>query len=189
MHDILKIEVLGVSLPWTGIFTKNSVGTNFINRLQETTVQSNSVRRDSDMSNSGNPFLDNSSSNFYHKTHSSEESTVGSAKKTALNHGIDLLTGDLLSNCTSQPDSSYVTDSAAQNSVDVIDFFDSSVADHRFQGDFNLPAQVHDDNGSKHSNVKRYLQNFKSLSVSNKVSSQFYILFCLWTLHCATFIL
>ena len=166
---ILKIEVLGVSLPWTRIFTKNTIGAEFISHLQETPEQSNPVHG-SNMNNSGNPFLHDSSPSFDHETFSSKGNAVEPSKKSALSHGIDLLTGDLLfSDSTSQSDGSRATDGAVRSSGNVIDFFDNSGADHQFQ-DSNLPVQPCDDSDNNHSIAQRYIHIFKSLSIYNKVS-------------------
>ena len=169
---LLKIEVLGVSLPWMGIFTKNRIGAEFINHLQEIPEKSNPVHG-SDMNNSGNHFLHDSCPSFDHETFSSKGNAVEYAKKSAVSHGIDLLTGDLLfSDSTSQPDGSCVTDDAVRSSGNIIDFFDNSSGDHQFQ-DSNLPVQPCVAHENTHSIAQCYIHIFKSLSTYNKVSWHF----------------
>lgn len=164
-----EIEVLGISLPWRGIFTNNGIGAKFISDLLEIAEQHNHVLSGSDMDNSGNPFLHDSCPSFDREVPSSKGSSVESSQITAPSHGIDLLTGDLLfSNSPSQSDSSCVTDGAAQSSGSIIGFADSTGDDPRLQGNSNSPAPLGDDNGNSHNIVQRYIQIFKSLSDSNK---------------------
>ncbi|ONK81536.1 uncharacterized protein A4U43_C01F30270 [Asparagus officinalis] len=163
---VLEIEVLGVSLPWMGIFTKNSIGEHFIEDLRETLEKNNSVLHGSEKNKRENSFLRHSCPSFGSEKISSKGSFVESVQPSAVSHGIDLLTGDLLfSHSTSRSDSS---EGAVQSSESIIDFFDRPGADSQFQRDSDLPAQSHDNNGSNHSMVQHYLHIFKSLSSSNK---------------------
>lgn len=156
-----EIEVLGVSLPWTDMFTKNGVGAKFINRLHETAKQHNSVIRGSDMNGSENPFLHDQSPSF------DNGGAVESAQRSTLSHGIDLLTGDILfSDSTSQTCSS--PEGAAGISRGITDFIDSSGAGHQLQGNSNSPVLPCDENGNNCEIVQRYIHIFKSLSTSNK---------------------
>lgn len=176
---VLKIEVLGVSLPWTGMFTMNNVGSKFIDQLKETPEQSKSFLFSSDMRNSERPLPQASCLTSDHEAFSSKGNIVESAKPSAVSHGIDLLTGDLLfSHSTSHPVSSSVKDGALQSGGSVIDFFDNSGTDCLFQGDANSTDESQDDNGDNQSRVQSYIHIYNSLT-SNKVRLQFSVSFCM----------
>ncbi|CAL9040027.1 probable phosphoinositide phosphatase SAC9 isoform X1 [Musa acuminata AAA Group] len=158
-----EIEVLGVSLPWTRIFTENVVGANYIKLLQENSRQSNTSQQASDVNVTTNPFLCNSND-----ISGSSSSNGGGrlAQQSTTDNLIDLLTGDLIT--SSQSEISSITENSQFNSQDPLDLFGGSVADNIFQVPDNTESESKNEPVKEFGGVKHYIDISTSLFGSNK---------------------
>ena len=162
--DLLQIEVLGVSLPWTRIFTENVVGANYIKLLQENSRQSNTSQQASDVNVTTNPFLCNSND-----ISGSSSSNGGGrlAQQSTTDNLIDLLTGDLIT--SSQSEISSITENSQFNSQDPLDLFGGSVADNLFRAPDNTESESKNEPVKEFGGVQHYIDISTSLFGSNKV--------------------
>ncbi|URE26923.1 SacI domain [Musa troglodytarum] len=158
-----EIEVLGVSLPWTRIFTENVVGANYIKLLQENSRQSNTSQQGSDVNVTTNPFLCNSN---YIAGSSSSNGGGRPAQQSAADNLIDLLTGDLIT--SSQSEISSITENSQYNSQDPVDLFGGSVADNLFQAPDNTESESKNEPVKEFGGVQHYIDISTSLFGSNK---------------------
>ncbi|KAJ6824952.1 putative phosphoinositide phosphatase SAC9 [Iris pallida] len=160
-----EIEVLGVSLPWMDIFAKNTNGAKFITYSRETHKCSTSIHCASDINNSTNPSPRDSNASRSHDAFSSSSRVVQSAQPSAVSHGIDLLTGDMLfSDSSSQPERSSVAEGTVPSNERIVDCFDTK----QFAGASNLPDQECGGNNIDDSIGQCYIDLFKSFSTSNR---------------------
>ncbi|MBA0684907.1 hypothetical protein Goari_026457, partial [Gossypium aridum] len=108
------VEILGVSLPWNGVFANEGTGA----RLTELAKKS---QKDS------NSFLSSSDTNPFSGSSLSSQAVSISAKQGSANDLVDLLTGgDMLSEPVPQP----VTENVTYGSGDLLDFLDQSFVDY-----------------------------------------------------------
>ncbi|PPD87944.1 hypothetical protein GOBAR_DD15132 [Gossypium barbadense] len=109
-----EVEILGVSLPWNGVFANEGTGA----RLTELAKKS---QKDS------NSFLSSSDTNPFSGSSLSSQAVSISAKQGSANDLVDLLTGgDMLSEPVPQP----VTENVTYGGGDLLDFLDQSFVDY-----------------------------------------------------------
>ncbi|MBA0651574.1 hypothetical protein Goklo_018888, partial [Gossypium klotzschianum] len=109
-----EVEILGVSLPWNGVFANEGTGA----RLTELAKKS---QKDS------NSFLSSSDTNPFSGSSLSSQAVSMSAKQGSANDLVDLLTGgDMLSEPVPQP----VTENVTYGGGDLLDFLDQSFVDY-----------------------------------------------------------
>ncbi|TYJ19977.1 hypothetical protein E1A91_A09G229200v1 [Gossypium mustelinum] len=109
-----EVEILGVSLPWNGVFANEGTGA----RLTELAKKS---QKDS------NSFLPSSDTNPFSGSSLSSQAVSISAKQGSANDLVDLLTGgDMLSEPVPQP----VTENVTYGGGDLLDFLDQSFVDY-----------------------------------------------------------
>ncbi|TYI11992.1 hypothetical protein ES332_A09G245500v1 [Gossypium tomentosum] len=109
-----EVEILGVSLPWNGVFANEGTGA----RLTELAKKS---QKDS------NSFLPSSDTNPFSGSSLSSQAVSISAKQGSANDLVDLLTGgDMLS----EPVPQLVTENVTYGGGDLLDFLDQSFVDY-----------------------------------------------------------
>ncbi|XP_022734790.1 probable phosphoinositide phosphatase SAC9 isoform X1 [Durio zibethinus] len=145
-----EVEILGVSLPWNGVFANEGYGarlTELAKKFQKET----------------NPFLSGLDTNPVSGTSPSNEALSTLARQGSANDWIDLLTGgDVFSESVSQP----VTENAAYEGGDLLDFLDQAVVDcHGPETDHkSLTPQK---GSPQESGTQKYINCLKSLTGPN----------------------
>ncbi|OAY64186.1 putative phosphoinositide phosphatase SAC9, partial [Ananas comosus] len=151
-----EVEVLGVSLPWTGIFSNNSIGADFIKLLQENSAKIAKLHRSSDVKDSTNPFIDNPTA------HASSQSFV---QPSLANNVFDFLSGDYA--IPNQLDNSNISRSTELSSGELFDFLDSSAADSHFSASSEVPSELHNESAEESNSIQLYLNIFRSFPEPN----------------------
>ncbi|XVF29593.1 hypothetical protein REPUB_Repub15cG0135400 [Reevesia pubescens] len=142
-----EVEILGVSLPWNGVFANEGNGAR-LTELAKKLQQEN------------NPFLSGSETNPFSGTSLSNEVVPTSAKQGSANDWLDLLSGgDMFSESVSQP----VTENAAYEGGDLLDFLDQAVVDyHGPENDHK--SSISKDGRPQKSGTQKYINCLKSLA-------------------------
>lgn len=161
--NIWQVEVLGVSLPWTGIFSNNSIGADFIKLLQENSAKIAKLHRSSDVKDSTNPFIDNPTA------HASSQSFV---QPSLANNVFDFLSGDYA--IPNQLDNSNISRSTELSSGELFDFLDSSAADSHFSASSEVPSELHNESAEESNSIQLYLNIFRSFPEPNKVTTCYF---------------
>ncbi|XP_072998445.1 probable phosphoinositide phosphatase SAC9 [Typha latifolia] len=156
-----EIEVLGVSLPWSGIFTNNKPGAEFIKLLQERSKKAENLPCDLDVKDSTNPFLSDSYNNA---GASCNQNSLSLVESSAANNVFDFLTGDYV--LPNQPEISNSGNSPLSSGV--IDFFDNSVFENPFSAAPDVSTESHSLNIQEYDGTQLYINIFKSFYESNK---------------------
>lgn len=148
---ILQIEILGVSLPWRFIFTREGPGARFYKRANIHAKESNPFSSGTDV----NPF---STASFDEKV-SSHVQADGSASSW-----IDLLTGEVRhSDSVSEPATATVTSEGSE----LLDFLDDAIVQHPNGG--NNDVKVISSQEPSESSTEQYINCFKRLAGSEMV--------------------
>ncbi|KAF6171493.1 hypothetical protein GIB67_018017 [Kingdonia uniflora] len=150
-----QIEVLGVSLPWKDIFTKEGPGEKFSELLNKIHKETNPLL----LCGSGtNPFADGSLSN---------ENVMPSTQPSApVHNSFDLLSGDFgFSEPISQSEIPFSTGNVGSGGNNFLAFLDNAVIDYKDSApeskSVNLPQ---DGKSTDDTGVQHYLSCFKALS-------------------------
>ncbi|EOY04628.1 SacI domain-containing protein / WW domain-containing protein isoform 1 [Theobroma cacao] len=142
-----EVEILGVSLPWNGVFANEGHGarlTEVAKKFQKET----------------NPFVSGSDTNPFSCTSLSSETMSTSAKQGSANDWVDLLTGgDVFSESASQP----VTANAAYDRGDLLDFLDQAVVDYHAP-EIDHKSSTSKDGRPQESGAQKYINCLKSLA-------------------------
>ncbi|KAF9593505.1 hypothetical protein IFM89_023998 [Coptis chinensis] len=151
-----EIEILGISLPWRGIFTREGPGLKFSAIRNKTLKETNPFHLGPD----NNPFVSASVSH---------ENALSLAPPSAPgNLAVDLLTGDFGS---SEPifhsEMPLSIGNAGSGGGDLLDFLDDAVVDHKGL-DADSEASPQDRNLPNDSGVQHYINCFKALFVPQK---------------------
>ncbi|GMI96044.1 ARABIDOPSIS THALIANA SUPPRESSOR OF ACTIN 9, SUPPRESSOR OF ACTIN 9, MURUS 11 [Hibiscus trionum] len=142
-----EVEILGVSLPWNGVFANEGTGARLTELANKSQKDNNSFLSSSDT----NPFSGTSLSNQAMST----PATQGSA-----NDLVDLLTGgDILSESVSLP----VTENVTYGGGDLLDFLDQSVVDYHGPETDHKPATPQD-GSPQDSGTQKYINCVKFLA-------------------------
>ncbi|OMP06550.1 hypothetical protein COLO4_08073 [Corchorus olitorius] len=142
-----EVEILGVSLPWNGVFANEGNGA----RLTELAKK---FRKDT------NPFLLGSETNPFSASSLSNEALSKSAKKNSANDWVDLLSGgDVFPESVSQP----VMGNAAYSGDDLLDFLDQAVVDYHGP-EINHKSSTSQDLKPQESGAQKYINCLKSLA-------------------------
>ncbi|GLT56600.1 hypothetical protein SLA2020_296310 [Shorea laevis] len=137
-----EVEILGVSLQWTGVFTNKGPGDR-LNELAKVFPKENgSLFTSSDM----NPFSGSSLPN----------DTLSKSTEGSSNNLVDLLTGEDISCSVSQPVSETVTCEGG----DLLDFLDQAVVECHYPETANSKLL---DAGPQDSRAQQYINTLKSL--------------------------
>lgn len=140
----LQIEILGVSLPWRGIFTNEGPGTRLIERVKKFQGDTNPFLSGSDI----NPSNSSSAKNLSPPAQSS----------TSADLFIDLLTGqEPLPHPLAQP----VTENVVYKESDTLDFLDQAVFEYQnVKSNHNISSSK---DACSDTSAERYLSCLKSL--------------------------
>ncbi|KAL5731238.1 putative phosphoinositide phosphatase sac9 [Ranunculus cassubicifolius] len=148
-----EIEVLGVSLPWRGIFTKDGPGLKF----NEIPDKFQKDTKPSQVSSDTNPFANASVTNGNYFS-SAPSSASG-------NHAVDLLTGDFgSSEPIFQPEIPDSIGNVESDAGDLLDFLDHAVTyDKGVEGDSEPSFSPQDGKHITDNGVQHYIDCFKAL--------------------------
>ncbi|XP_057491304.1 probable phosphoinositide phosphatase SAC9 [Actinidia eriantha] len=155
-----EVEVLGVSLPWKGIFTNEGPGSRLFEIIDNLPTEHNPVQSALDMNPFGDSALDMNP--FGNSALSNEKVSSGAQPDASANLWVDLLTGDLPSESFSQP----VTGNSVHEEGGFLDFLDEAVTEH-LNDETNSKLissqhRRHSDNGTQ-----QYINCFKLLAGPN----------------------
>jgi hypothetical protein len=140
---LLQIEIIGVSLPWKGIFTNEGPGATLIELASKKET---------------NPFSSTSESNPFLSTSTNENVTPSVQQSASANLWADLLTGeDSFSEAVSQPSRGNVLNEGS----DLLDFLDQSVVEIRGAQDDTYSSSQ--DVRPSDSSSQQYITCLKSL--------------------------
>ncbi|KAK6914467.1 SAC domain [Dillenia turbinata] len=146
-----EIEVLGVSLPWKGVFTNEGPGSTLHGHAKRSNSEDNSHSSEFD----SNPF---SSASL------PKESMLPPIQSSSADNLIDLLTGD---NLIQDPSSQSVLEKVPCEGEDPLAFLDYDVAEHQVAEP--VPKVSSPQNGRpSESSKQKYINTFKSLVGPNK---------------------
>ncbi|KAJ0092940.1 hypothetical protein Patl1_26812 [Pistacia atlantica] len=146
-----EIEILGVSLPWRGVFSQEGPGAGILELAKKIQKQPNSLLSSSDT----NPYVDTSLSN--------EKVSTSVQQNASANPWADLLTGgDTFSDPAYEP----VTRNVEHEGNDLLDFLDQAVVEyHGTETDHKAPSKQGErppDRGAQ-----QYINCLKSLAGSH----------------------
>ena len=159
---LFQVEVLGVSLPWKGIFTNEGPGSRLFEIIDNLPTEHNPFQSALDVNPFGDSALD---VNLFGNSALSNEKVSSVAQPDAsANLWVDLLTGDLPSESISQP----VTGNSVHEEGGFLDFLDEAVTEH-LNDETNSKLissqhRRHSDNGTQ-----QYINCFKLLAGPNMV--------------------
>lgn len=144
---MLQIEILGVSLPWKGVFTNEGHGKRLIELAKNSQKEIN-------------PFLSSSDSNPFLGTSSNENMPPLVQQSASANLWVDLLTGeDTFSDPILQP----VRRNTVNEGSDVLDFLDQAVVEFHGAQDDHIHSSSQDLQPSD-SSSQQYLTCLTSLA-------------------------
>ena len=149
---LFQVEVLGVSLPWKGIFTNEGPGSRLFEITDNLLTEHNPFQSDLDM----NPFGDSALSN--------EKVPSVVQPDASANLWIDLLTGDMPSESISQP----VTGNSVHEEGGFLDFLDEAVTEH-LNDETNSKLILSQDGRHSDNGTQKYINCFKLLAGPNMV--------------------
>ncbi|GFY81280.1 sacI homology domain-containing protein [Actinidia rufa] len=155
-----EVEVLGVSLPWKGIFTNEGPGSRLFEIIDNLPTEHNPSQSDLDVNPFGDSALDVNP--FGNSALSNEKVSSVAQPDASANLWVDLLTGDLPSESISQP----VTGNSVHEEGGFLDFLDETVTEH-LNDETNSKLissqhRRHSDNGTQ-----QYINCFKLLAGPN----------------------
>uniref|UniRef100_A0A1D1ZIN1 Uncharacterized protein C1093.03 n=1 Tax=Anthurium amnicola TaxID=1678845 RepID=A0A1D1ZIN1_9ARAE len=159
-----EIEILGVSLPWSGMFSKEGAGSKFIEEVQRHKKKISLFQCALDVGHSKNPFLD---SDISHSSGASvSDVSVAPVDQTNIfGHGVDLLSGDFPSSQITLQSEVPNVQSALSHDGGFADLFGNAVFDDPSGGpDSRLPAQSGHGATQHISGIQRYLDCFRVFS-------------------------
>ncbi|KAK4425168.1 putative phosphoinositide phosphatase SAC9 [Sesamum alatum] len=141
-----EVEILGVSLPWRSIFSREETGARFIERI-------NSHQKEI------SPSLSETETNAFAADLTNDRRPASVQSESSANSFVDLLTGELrFSDSISQP----ATEPVVNNGNDLLDFLDDAITQPVSDGSDHskiVSSQGHSDNGSQ-----QYITSFKLLA-------------------------
>ncbi|KAK4426436.1 putative phosphoinositide phosphatase SAC9 [Sesamum alatum] len=141
-----EVEILGVSLPWRSIFSREENGARFIERI-------NSHQKEI------SPSLSETETNAFAADLTNDRRPASVQSESSANSFVDLLTGELrFSDSISQP----ATEPVVNNGNDLLDFLDDAITQPVSDGSDHskiVSSQGHSDNGSQ-----QYITSFKLLA-------------------------
>ncbi|KAL5784249.1 hypothetical protein ACOSQ2_006641 [Xanthoceras sorbifolium] len=143
-----EIEVLGVSLPWRGVFTNEGSGARLIELAKKIQVENKPFMSSSD----ANPFSDASLSN--------ENVTKSVQQGASANPWVDLLTGG---GTFSDPVCEPVVSNVVYEGDNVLDFLDDAVVEYR-AAETDHKASPTEDGRPPDSGTHQYINSLKSLA-------------------------
>ncbi|XVE80883.1 hypothetical protein DITRI_Ditri15bG0016800 [Diplodiscus trichospermus] len=145
-----EVEILGVSLPWNGVFHNEGNGARLTELAKKFKKETNS-------------FLSGSDTNPFSGTSLSSEAVSTSARQGSANDLVDLLTGgDVFSESISQP----VAENVAYEGGDFLDFLDQAVVEYHGPETDHRSSTSQD--GRRHeSGTQKYINCLKSLAGPN----------------------
>ncbi|XP_057992420.1 probable phosphoinositide phosphatase SAC9 isoform X2 [Hevea brasiliensis] len=111
-----EIEILGVSLPWSGVFNNEGSGARIAEVVKKGLKETKT-----------NPFLSSADNNPFSNTSSTNETVMPSMKKTTSANWLDLLTGD---DGVSEPVSHPLAQNNVQEGSDMLDFLDEAATEY-----------------------------------------------------------
>ncbi|KAI3952775.1 hypothetical protein MKW92_000098 [Papaver armeniacum] len=138
-----EIEILGMSLPWKGIFTKEGPGEKFWELLNKHQGQEEE-----------NPFLSSSETNPFVGSSVSSENDLPSAQLTSpASLTFDFLTGDI-----------GVSDTISQQQMpDLLDFLDNPIVEFNDLEDSKFSSLPQDGRPEDNTGIQHYTDCFKAL--------------------------
>ncbi|XP_011091527.1 probable phosphoinositide phosphatase SAC9 isoform X2 [Sesamum indicum] len=141
-----EVEILGVSLPWRSIFSREENGARFVERI-------NSHQKET------SPFLSETDTNAFASNLTNDRRAPSVQSESSANSFVDLLTGELrFSDSISEPH----TEAVVNKGSDLLDFLDDAIAQPVSDGSDHskiVSSQGHSDNGSQ-----QYITSFKHLA-------------------------
>ncbi|KAK1320830.1 putative phosphoinositide phosphatase SAC9 [Acorus calamus] len=172
-----EIEVLGVSLPWRGIFSNTRAGARFIELLHNSPGRTNPFQSDLNNNAATNPFLCDFVTNQPLGTSTSNKSLSQSSPSSGVvDNEVDLLTGDFLfSQSSYEPDLSKKTESTASLNGDLFDFLGNSVSEVHSTFEDHKPSSQEDTMSKDSGDVQHYINCFRAMSVDQKVTQLDYM--------------
>ncbi|MCL7028352.1 hypothetical protein MKW94_003528 [Papaver nudicaule] len=149
-----EIEILGMSLPWKGIFTKEGPGEKFSELLNKHQGQEEK-----------NPFLSSSDTNPFVGSSMSSENVLPSAQLTSpASLTFDFLTGDIgVPDTISQQQMPYSTGNVASGGGDLLDFLDNPIVEFNGSEDSKFSSLPQDGKPADNSGIQHYSNCFKAL--------------------------
>ncbi|KAF2325556.1 hypothetical protein GH714_030315 [Hevea brasiliensis] len=111
-----EIEILGVSLPWSGVFNNEGSGARIAEVVKKGIKETKT-----------NPFLSSADNNPFSSTSSTNETVMPSMQKTTSANWLDLLTGD---DGVSEPVSHPLAQNNVQEGSDMLDFLDEAATEY-----------------------------------------------------------
>ncbi|MQL98107.1 hypothetical protein Taro_030802, partial [Colocasia esculenta] len=159
-----EVEILGVSLPWRGMFSKKGAGSKFIEKVHMHQKEINPFSYGSDTQHYKNPFLESDTNHSYGE-HAYGGTVTQVEKRSAFSHEIDLLTGNFLSSEPAlQSEMSNVQNVISHDDA-FTDLFGNDVFDDPLRRADIRPA-ASSDNGTPtcNSGIQDYLNWFRVLS-------------------------
>ncbi|GKV29305.1 hypothetical protein SLEP1_g38242 [Rubroshorea leprosula] len=139
-----EVEILGVSLPWTGIFTNKGPGARLNELVKNVQKQTGSLLTSSD----ANPFYGSSLP---------DEVPSKSVQVSSTNNLVDLLTGEkMISDSVSQP----ISENVINEGGELLDFLDQAVVEYRHPKNNNyksLDARPQDSGAQQYINIMKSL--------------------------------
>ncbi|KAG8654390.1 hypothetical protein MANES_05G186753v8 [Manihot esculenta] len=144
-----EIEVLGVSLPWSGVFNNEGSGARIAEAAKKSLKETKA-----------NPFLSGAESNPFSNTSLTNETVMPSMQNSSSANWLDLLTGeDKISEPVSEPFSHPLAQNNVQEGSDSLDFLDQAVIEYHGAERDNKFSSSHDAN-----NVQKYINCLKTLA-------------------------
>ncbi|XVF84266.1 hypothetical protein PTKIN_Ptkin17bG0019500 [Pterospermum kingtungense] len=144
-----EVEILGVSLPWNGVFANEGHGARLTELAKKVLKETN-------------PFLSGSDTNPFSGTSLSNEAFSTSAKGGSADDLVDLLTGgDMVSESVSQPVT--VTENVAYGGGDLLDFLDHAVIEYHGP-ETDHRSSTAQDGRPQESGTQKYINCLKSLA-------------------------
>lgn len=154
-----QIEVLGVSLPWSGVFNNEGSGARIAEAAKKSLKETKA-----------NPFLSGAESNPFSNTSLTNETVMPSMQNSSSANWLDLLTGeDKISEPVSEPFSHPLAQNNVQEGSDSLDFLDQAVIEYHGAERDNKFSSSHDAN-----NVQKYINCLKTLAGPQMVCCCFF---------------
>ncbi|KAI3986711.1 hypothetical protein MKX01_014249 [Papaver californicum] len=149
-----EIEILGMSLPWEGIFTKDGPGEKFIQLLNKHQGQEEK-----------NPFLSCSETNPFVGSSVSSENVLPSAQLTSpASLTFDFLTGDIgISDTISQQQMPNTTENVVSGGGGLLDFLDNPILEFNDLEDSKFSSLPQDGRPADNTGIQHYTHCFKAL--------------------------
>lgn len=143
----MQVEVLGISLPWRDIYTREGPGA----RLYERTIN---CQKDT------NPFLSGTDTNPFGTTLSNDKVSKSVQPDTFTNPWVDLLSGE---NTASESISQPATEMVVHEGGDILSFLDDHVMQYSNGGNDSKSVRSQDSKPSD-TGAEQYINCFKLLA-------------------------